>query len=261
LLAAFDEAGTITEQVKFPSSPDYSSFLNDLSETISSNLSSHEFLAAAVGAPGLLDRHAGIIHILSNLPWRDKPIRDDISKIIHCPVTIENDSKAGALSEALLVLNQYKRVLYITIGTGIGGGFIVNGALEPDLYNSEFGQIVFPHNNKLMRWESFASGKAIFELYGKKAAEIDDPVIWKAIAGDLGLGIIAACAITQAEAVIFGGGVGVYFEKFAEPLRVFIDQHLHPLILKPTLLQAQHAEQAVVFGCYELAKQLYGQTS
>jgi len=261
LLAVFDDSGTMLEQTKFPSSPDYQSFLNDLSETITTKLSHHEFLAAAAGVPGLLDRHAGIIHVLSNLPWRDKPIRNDIAQITHCPVAVENDSKAGALSEARLVLDKYKRVLYLTFGTGIGGGFVVNGNLEPDLPNSEFGQIVFPHDNQLMRWETFASGKAIFEKYGKKASEINDPAIWRLIADDFGLGVIAACAITQVEAIIFGGGVGAYFEKFAEPLQSFIDHNMHPLIQKPVLLPAQHAEQAVAYGCYELAKQLHGQTS
>lgn len=261
LLAVFDDTGNLLERTIFSSSPDYQTFLNDLSENITTKLSHHEFTAAAAGVPGLLDRRAGIIHVLSNLPWHDKPIRDDMAQITHCPVIVENDSKAGALSEARLVLNQFKRVLYLTLGTGIGGGFVVNGNLEPDLPNSEFGQIIFPHDNQLMRWESFASGKAIHEKYGKKASEIDDPAIWQVIANDLGLGVIAACAITQVEAIIFGGGVGVYFEKFAEPLRVFINQNLDPLVIKPVLLPAQHAEEAVVYGCYELAKQLHGQVN
>jgi glucokinase len=258
LLVVFDENGTIIEQVKFPSTPDYQSFLDTVSQTVNSKLANHSFNAAAAGVPGLLNRQTGVIHLLSNLPWKDKPIRDDIAQILGCPVAVENDSKAGALSEARLVLDRFKRVLYLTLGTGIGGGFVVNGNLEPDLPNSEFGQIIFPHDNQLMRWESFASGKAIFNKYGKKASEIHDPAIWKTIAGDLGLGVIAACAITQVEAIIFGGGVGEYFEKFAEPLRVFLNDNLHPMILKPTLLPAQHPVEAVAYGCYELAKQLHG---
>lgn len=258
LLVVFDENGTIVEQTKFPSIADYQSFLDTISQTINSQLTNHTFETAAAGVPGLLNRQTGVIHILSNLPWKDKPIRDDISRILGCPVVVENDSKAGALSEARWVLNQYKRVLYLTIGTGIGGGFVVNGNLEPDLPNSEFGQIIFPHENQLMRWESFASGKAILNTYGKKAADIDDPAIWKVISANLGLGVIAACAITQVEAIIFGGGVGEYFDKFNEPLRLFIEENLHPLVLKPALLPAQHPVEAVAYGCYELAKQLHG---
>jgi predicted NBD/HSP70 family sugar kinase len=173
-------------------------------------------------------------------------------------VVIENDSKAGALSEAQLVLSQYKHVLYLTLGTGISGGLVVDGKLDPGLLDAEFGQAVFPHDNKLMSWEDFASGKAIFEQYGKKASEIDDPAIWQVIASNLGLGVIAACASTQAEAVIFGGGIGMFFDKFAAPLQAFIDNNLSPIVQKPVLLQAQHPEQAVVYGCYELAKQLNG---
>jgi predicted NBD/HSP70 family sugar kinase len=258
LLAVFDDAGTLLEQIKFPTPPDYQTFLKDLAESISQHLTHKTFTAAGVGVPGLLDRTAGTVKLLSNIPWRDKPIRQDIAQIVNCPVAIENDSKAGALSEARLVLNQYKQVLYLTLGTGISGGLVVNGMLDPCLLDAEYGQVVFPHDNKLMSWEAFTSGKAVFEQYGKKASDIDDPAIWQVIASNLGLGVIAACAITQAEAVIFGGGIGMFFDKFAAPLQAFIDQNLPPIVRKPVLLRAQHAEQAVVYGCYELAKQLNG---
>lgn len=257
LLATLDDKGTITEQVKFPTAENYDQFLKELSEHLQ-GLQTKEFTACAVGVPGLLDRTKGVVRVLGNLPWQDKPIRDDIAQLVHAPVTIENDAKTAALAEARGVIDTYKRVLYLTIGTGIGAGFVVDGALEPNLRDSEIGKVIFPHDNQLLAWEAFSSGRAISETYHQESSDITDPAIWQSIAENLGLGVIVGCAAFQPEAIIFGGGVGAHFEKFAAPLESFLDAHLHPVISKPKLLHDQHAELSVIYGCYELAKHLNG---
>jgi predicted NBD/HSP70 family sugar kinase len=260
LIAALDETGTIIEQVKFPTASDYLQFIAEVSDHLV-QMSSKSFVSAAVGIPGRIDRESGIVLALGNLPWRDKPIRNDIAQIVKCPVVVENDAKTAALAEALLVLSEYKRVLYLTIGTGIGGGLVVNGKLEPNLLDSEIGKSIFPHNDQLLEWEAFASGKAIAETYHQKASDISDPVTWNAIAENVGLGVIVGCAVFQPEAIIFGGGVGSHFQKFAEPLQAFLDTHLHPVIRKPKLLADQHGELSVIYGCYELAKHTHAQSN
>lgn len=260
LLAVLDDNGVITEQVKFPTAQDYDQFIREVGEQIA-KLNTKEFTAAAAGIPGLLNRQSGVVEALGNLPWRNKPIRDDLTQLVHCPVTIENDAKAAALAEAQVILDTYHRVLYLTIGTGIGGGFVVNGVLEANLLDTEIGKMIFPHDGKLLEWEAFASGNAISETYHKHATDIDDPAIWQAIAENLGLGVIAASAAFQPEAIIFGGGVGAHFEKFAAPLQAFLDAHLHPVIRKPQLLHDHHAELSVIYGCYELARHAHGQPS
>jgi predicted NBD/HSP70 family sugar kinase len=253
LLAVLDDSGVIVEQTKFPTAHDYNQFLSDLSTHLQS-LQNKEYKACVAGIPGRLNRSAGIVYALGNLPWQDKPIREDIAQIVHCPVIVENDAKTAALAEAIPVLDSYKRTLYVTIGTGIGSGLVVNGSLEPNLLDSEIGKVIFPYNDQLLSWEAITSGRAIFETYHKKATEITDPAIWEAISQNIGLGIVAACAAFQPEVVIFGGGVGAHFEKFKAPLESFLDTHLHPVIHKPKLLPDQHAELSVIYGCYELAK-------
>lgn len=260
LLATLTDEGTIHEQYKFPTPPDYYTFIATLQEALT-HLSTQQLQAAAVGVPGFINRSLGTVHVLANLPWRDAPIFQDVSKLVDCPVAIENDSRTAALAEAQLLKATHRNIFYLTISTGIGGGFVVNGKLDPNLLDTEVGQIIFPHDGDLVRWESFASGKALVQHYGILASELTDPDAWETIAGDIGLGVIACIALTQPDAVVFGGGVGGHFEKFAHPLTQFIKQHLHPLVKTPQLLKARHAEQAVIYGCYELAKDLHASTA
>jgi predicted NBD/HSP70 family sugar kinase len=65
------------------------------------------------------------------------------------------------LSEAMLLANQYNKVLYLTISTGIGGGRCKNGKIDPDFENFEPGQMVFEKDGKTLVWEDFASGRAL----------------------------------------------------------------------------------------------------
>jgi predicted NBD/HSP70 family sugar kinase len=253
VLAVLDEAGAITEQVTFPTAQSYDQFKQDLATNLG-KLQVRQFQTAVAGLPGYLNRSSGTGHAFGNLPWQDVPIQQDIAELVKCQVIIENDSKTAALSEARAIKDTYRRSLYLTIGTGIGSGFVVDGSLEPNLLDSELGKMIFPYEGKLQSWEGIASGKAIFEKYQKKATEITDPADWEAIAHNLGLGVIAASAAYQPDVIIFGGGVGAHFEKFAQPLQAFLEENLHPVIHKPELVANVHAELSVIYGCYELAK-------
>ena len=116
----------------------------------------------------------------------------------------------------------------------------------------------FEYHNKLTPWEDFASGRAIHERYGKLARDISDPKIWQQIARDLSVGLIANIAIVQPDAVVVGGGVGSHFDKFGSFLRAEMKRYETPLIPIPPILPAKNSESAVIYGCYELAKHVYG---
>jgi glucokinase len=64
--------------------------------------------------------------------------------------------------------------------------------------------------------------------------------------------------MTQPEVIVIGGSVGSYFDRYGSLLAEEIRKYEMPLVKLPRLLQAQRPEQAVVYGCYDLAKQLYG---
>ena len=161
LVAVFDAHGKIVEQVKFPTPKEYDNFKIELAKTVA-NLSTKEFLRAVVAVPGRVDRKRGIGISLGNLGWKNVDIQSDAEIVFHTPVLVENDAKLGGLSEALLVKNKYREVLYITISTGIGVGLIVDGKIDADLGDGGGRSMILEHKGKIIPWEEFSSGRAIF---------------------------------------------------------------------------------------------------
>ncbi len=260
LLACFDDTGTLTQSIKFLTSKSYAIFRDELAANVA-KLSTNKFIAVCVGVPGLLDRKRGVGIAMGNLPWKNVPIGKDVEHIAHCPVIIENDAKLAGLSEAILLKNKYDRVAYVTISTGIGVGIIVNQQIELALVDSEPGKMPLEHNGKMVAWESFASGKAIVEKYGKRASDITDDGIWKEIANNIAVGLINVIAIVQPQVIVVGGGVATQFKRFDRLLEKALDRYEAPLIPIPPIMHAGRPEEAVVYGCYELAKKTYGKPS
>ncbi|MEK7153805.1 MAG: ROK family protein, partial [Patescibacteria group bacterium] len=192
-----------------------------------------------------------------NLPWKDVPLQRDARRILGCPVAIENDANLAGLSEAML-LRQYNCVLYVTISTGIGTGIIINQEIDPELADSEGGSIMLEHKGKLQQWEDFASGKAIVKRFGKRATEITDEKTWKIITKDIALGLFDLITFIQPDVVVLGGGVLSAFDRFDDLLIDELKRFETPLTPIPPIRRAQRPEQAVVYGCYDLAKSAYG---
>lgn len=260
LVASLTNEGVISERIKIETPHDYTAFLNSLEHTVA-NLSTKEFIACGVGVPGRIDREKGMGIAMGNLPWRNVPIKADIKKIAHCPVIVDNDANLAGLSEAMLLKHEYSHVLYITISTGIGTGVIVDQAIDPAFADSEGGQILLEHNDRLQQWEDFASGSAIVKRYGKRAHDITSESTWKHIARDLSVGFIDLIAVVQPQVIVIGGSVGNYLERFEQPLLEALKRHETPLVTVPPIIKAKRPDDAVLYGCYDLAKSVYGKTN
>jgi predicted NBD/HSP70 family sugar kinase len=256
LIAALTNEGVIHDSIKFPTPEDYDEFLKELRSNVA-KLTTKEFKAGAVAAPGAIDRKHGIFEKGGNLKWRNVHLQRDVERITGCPMLIENDANLAGLSEAMLVKDKHAKVLYITVSTGIGTGFIANQQIDPSMADSEGGMLMLQRGDKVVKWESFASGKAIFERYKQKASEIEDPAIWQAIVADLAVGFIDLIAVTQPDVIVIGGGVGHYLEKFHDPLIAELKKYATPMVSVPPILKAQRPEEAVVYGCYDLARTSY----
>lgn len=257
LLAAFDGHGKLTAKHKFPTPKKYDDFLDELRKTLP-ELGERDFRAAAVAVPGRLDREHGRLIALGNLGWKNEFVEADIEKIVACPTVIENDAKLAGLSEAHVVINEFKRTLYLTFSTGIGVALIVNGVIDTKIGDRGGDSIMLEHKGRMMAWEDFASGHAIVKKYGKRASEIDDKATWRAIVRDMATGIIDLIAILEPEVIIIGGGMGANFVKFGSLLRERLKTFETPMMKIPPLRPAARAEEAVVYGAYELAKARYG---
>src|SRR5438093_893236 len=141
--------------------------LDTINET---GASRKDFLGIGVGAPGPLDREKGIVVVAPNLGWRDFPLRDRIANRLKLHATLDNDANCATVGEWWLGAARGGRdVVGITIGTGIGGGLIING----DLYHGasdvagEIGHTTIDVNGRLCKCgnygclEAYASGPAI----------------------------------------------------------------------------------------------------
>jgi len=259
LLGVFSEDGELKQKIRFETPESYEDFKRSLADNVA-GLTTKDFQSCAAAIPGMVNRKEGIGITFGNLPWQSVPLQDDIEKLINAPVILENDSKVAALSEAIIIRSEFKKVLYVTIGTGISAGLIVNSNIDPEFADSESGHMLLEHQGKMQTWESFASGKAITRKFGKQASDITDENAWKEIARNIAVGLIDLIAVIQPEVIIIGGGVGNHFEKFEKYLKRTLRKYEMPLVPIPPIRKAVKPEEAVLFGCYHLAKEKYGKT-
>ena len=260
LVAVYDEAGNITEQCKFLTPQNYKHFIQELAKIVA-NLSTKKFTYCCIALPGRIDRLKGVGVACGNLPWTNVPIKKDTEAFLPCPVVIENDANLAALSEAIALKARYNKVLYVTISTGIGVGLVIDQEIDPGFADTEGGHIILEHNGKRQRWERFASGSAIVRRFGKRAQDIHDAKTWRIISRSISTGLMDLIAVMQPEVIVIGGGVGQYFERFQPYLNEELAKFDTPLTPVPPIKQAKHANEAVIYGCYYLAKECHARST
>jgi len=134
-IAAIEESGLQLETVSSLTevSRGRERVIDELAETVrflnSRYSSSHKFLGVGIGIPGIIDLEKGTLHSAANLPgWNSYPIRDDLESRLHTAIFLDNDANCAALGEKWLGAGSHVEDLcMITLGTGVGGGFVVNG--------------------------------------------------------------------------------------------------------------------------------------
>jgi predicted NBD/HSP70 family sugar kinase len=257
LVAVLDGHGVIKQRALFPTPKTYDNFLLELRH-LAAHFEQTDFKAGAVGITGRIDRKHGRRHAAGKLAWENVPVQADTERIFGCPMVVENDAKLAGLSEAMLVKDKYSKVLYITVSTGIGFALITDGVIDTSISDRGGTNIMLEHRGKLAAWESFASGRAIAERYGKKAKDISDEATWKRISRNLAQGMIQLIAVMEPDVIVIGGGVGTYFERYGALLAAELKRYELPTVAVPALMGARRPEEAVVYGCYDLAKQVYG---
>jgi len=227
-------------------------FLND--EKTKAAISGADIVGIGIGVAGLIDRKNGKIIKSPNIASVDGlPIREIFEKEFSLPVVIENDANAYAYGEKWVGTGKNKNnFIVLTLGTGLGGGHIYDGALYEGPF--EIGHVIIEPNGRFCPCgshgclESYASGRAIVDRaisslesgvksslaeccdgnYYKITPEI---VFHKALDGDnlsreifrevghyLGIGIANMINIFSLEAVIIGGGLIGAWDLFIEEL-------------------------------------------
>lgn len=219
-----------------------------IAEVVRELAGAHDVRAIGIGAAGFVDADRRTVLFAPNLAWRSEPLADAVEARCGLPTVVENDANAAAWGEARFGAGRTgNAVVVLTVGTGIGGGIVVNG----DLYRGRFGVAAeLGHLNVEPRgrrcgcggrgcWERYASGRALvreaqeiagvtpaiaaslLERAGGRAEAITGPHITEAArAGDpaalecfrvvgtwLGHGMADIAAFFDPDVFIIGGGV------------------------------------------------------
>jgi len=156
--------------------------LNILEE---SHMKLSEIRAIGIGIPGLADKEGNVIFCV-NLGWKNVPLRKTLETALNKPVYIDNDATVAALAEYESgSMKNCKSGLMLTLGTGIGGGIILNGEVYSGFngVGSELGHIVVGENfyncncGRNGCLETFASSTAIIKYTKKLIQEMDGNTI------------------------------------------------------------------------------------
>jgi glucokinase len=130
------------------------------------------FLGVGIGSPGPLNRDKGIVIITPNLGWKNFPLRDEISSRVKLEATLDNDANCATLGEFWCgAAKGGRNVIGMTLGTGIGGGLILEGKLFHGVSDAagEIGHTTIDSTGRRCKCgnygclEAYASGPAIAE--------------------------------------------------------------------------------------------------
>ena len=99
-------------------------------EYIAANGLENKIAGIGLGSPGTLDVKNGIVNYANNLGWENLHVADIFHEILPYPVRLTNDANAASLGEAKFGAGKsYDNIIMLTLGTGVGGGIIINGKL------------------------------------------------------------------------------------------------------------------------------------
>ena len=206
--------------------------------------------AIGVGFGGPVDCQSGrVITSHQVAGWSGFPLRQWFERQFHLPVVIENDSNCAALAEARRGAGRgHPVVFYTNIGTGIGGGLVVDGALYTGRYGAmELGHTRLPVGTKFPTVEDLAAGLAIER--GRSTVAKSARV--------MGIAVANVIALLNPDVVVIGGGVAKAGAKFFRPLRATVRKLVFaPFRQNYQIAPAQLGEPVVVVGATLLAAEL-----
>jgi glucokinase len=220
----------------------------------------HEVVAVGIGAAGWIADDRATVLFSPHLAWRHEELHAALADRISQPLVVENDANAAAWAEYRFGAARGERVVVcVTLGTGIGGGLVVDGEVYRGAYGvaCEYGHMTMVPDGRQCACgnrgclEMYASGRALardarelvaespvagarmLELAGGTLQGLDGPVVTAAAAeGDsaalsictsmgrwLGLGLANIAAVLDPSVFVIGGGVSAAGELLVRPAR------------------------------------------
>ena len=247
-----------------------------------------EWAGIGVGVPGFVDYAKGFVHDLTNVPgWTAVPLAELLAKRFGKPARVDNDVNAMAVGECTYGAGQsYQHAVFLTLGTGVGGGLLVNNNLYRGAYSmaGEIGHVSIDMNGvaspmgkggveqyvgnkriveRVLRELDAGRASSILERAGGQREAVTPKIVCEAAeAGDaLALEIfdfVADCLATmmaseayllQPQAFIVGGGVSAAGPVLFEPLRRHLNERLNPHFAERLVIKrAELGNDAGVIG-------------
>lgn len=215
-----------------------------------------------IGVPGSVNDDTGEVIFTPNLPLRKTDITSTLKEKYRCPVHLGNDANCAAIGETIAGgAKGAKDVVFITLGTGVGGGLILNGRLHTGIGGaaSEIGHmVIYPGGRKCGCgrsgcWEMYASATGLimtakgfmeadkdsrlWELCGGNEGRVDGRMIFIAYrTGDsaaqlavalytehLAAGIVNLINVLDPEMICIGGGISNEWDALSGPIRAIVE--------------------------------------
>lgn len=277
------ENGQVIDELKFPTTlPEET--IGRAVQFFTKYAESGELKAIGIGSFGPVDLDTGSAHygFITTTPkpnWVMTDLRGGVAHALRLPVAFDTDVNAAALGEYLLVEENSRLdpLLYITVGTGIGVGAIVNGQPVQGLVHPEMGHMLLPHDKTEDPfeggcpyhkdcWEGLASGPAMLKRWGRAAETLPaNHPGWDLEVKYTSLAIANLVCCYSPRRVILGGGVAQH-EGLLGRVQVSTRNLLNGYIHSPAI--TEHIEDYIVsprlgsrsgsLGAVALAIQLAG---
>ncbi len=220
-----------------------------------------------IGAPGPIDVERGFVYFFPNLPgWKNTPLKKILEKRLRLPVFLDNDANAMALGESKFGAGRgSKNVIALTLGTGVGGGLVLDGKLfhGATFSAAEIGHMVVDPNgprcacgnhgcieafvgngyfvrevrnrlkgrqSMLKRW--IKEGKELTPKLVQEAARQGDAFSreqWKRTGDRLGTFLAGLANLLNPERIVIGGGIALGGELVLGPVRVAFKKKAFPI--------------------------------
>ena len=258
----------------------------------SREVTSEDAIGIGVAAAGMVEWGKGVLRYAPNLAWRDAAIADIVGGALHVPVVVDNDCTAGAFGELQAgAARGFSHVLYVGVGTGIGGGLVLDGSVYRGAHGfaAEVGHIVVDPDGPVCGcgnrgcWETVASGSAITRE-GRAAAR-DHPALAALAGGDpdavtgqivveaaregdplargivervgrrLGEGLAGLANVLDPELIVVGGGVAGAGDLLLDPARQTFADRIEGAAYRPEvpIVEAALGSDSAAVGAALLA--------
>lgn len=281
--ALADLGGNLLEEVHLPQhdSRGEGSFiiLEELIQSLLTKAQEHgkEVRGIGVGAPGITLHEEGIVTWAPSLGWRDYPLKERLTERFHLPVTVDNDVNLAALGELWFGVGQnYKNLVLISIGTGIGAGIVIDGALYrgSNQASGEIGYLLPGLEFLGKRYEGFgalesiASGTGITDRARQLITQLEEQIdledlsaraVFQALSSGaswaqtvidetvdyLAIAIATITVLFDPELIVLGGGVSRSADVLIDPILARLDGAIP---IKPRIVASTLERRAAVMG-------------